>query len=467
MKWRLGIVALIFAVAAMLPMHPASTWSAPVSGGDSLIDARRATSDAAAQLSLLTAGTSQLVKGVDQLDEGKTALTDAIAQARAGAQELSGGMVQLQAGTGQLGSGATQLADSVGQVVDQVAGFEAIRGQVVAAIDRALESTKDSRDPDVVASRDSLKALREQAATAQIPADAVAKMNQLRDGSRDLANQLAVPGYAYHDGIYTATNGAASLASGLAELEGKVGEASGGIAQLVDGASKLDNLANQSASKVSAVRAALPVAVAAGTGAAGAGAGVDGAAAEVAGASDVARPSLSPLAAMLLAALAVLSGVALAAAGWLAARGRVWILGTGTACIAAAGAALAWVLGSHLGAAPLAGIAISMALGVLASAGITQVLAGVFGPAAGLGIAGVLAVAQTGLVGWVWRQAATTSLEGAWVTASQVFPMHWATAAIAACANAADYRLVVSGLLLSLTVAAAGLAGVRRSVPTW
>ena len=252
MKWRLGIVALVFLAAVLLPMQPASTWVSSGTGAqatqatDPLADTRRAASDAASQLSLLTTGTGQLVNGVGELDEGKGLLVDAIAQARGGAQELSNGMVQLQAGTGQLGAGATQLADSVGEIVAQVAGFEAVRGQVVAAIDRNLEATKDSKDPDVVASRESLQELRHQAATAEIPADAVAKMNQLRDGSRDLANQLAVPGYAYHDGIYTATNGAASLASGLAELEGQVQEASGGISQLVDGTEKINTLAQQS-----------------------------------------------------------------------------------------------------------------------------------------------------------------------------------------------------------------------------
>ncbi|WP_277100325.1 hypothetical protein [Corynebacterium riegelii] len=453
MKWRLGIVALVFLAAVLLPMQPASTWVSQADPSDQsaqttdpLADTRRAASDAASQLSLLTTGTGQLVNGVGELDEGKGLLVDAIAQARGGAQELSNGMVQLQAGTGQLGAGATQLADSVGEIVAQVAGFEAVRGQVVAAIDRNLEATKDSKDPDVVASRESLQELRHQAATAEIPADAVEKMNQLRDGSRDLANQLAVPGYAYHDGIYTATNGAASLASGLAELEGQVQEASGGISQLVDGTEKINTLAQQSSAKMRDVRASLPPAVA------GASAGAVGV-------------GFSPIAAMLLAALAVFGGLALGAAGWFAAsvgRGRAWVLGLGTVFVAAAGVALAWIVGTNLGAVALAGIGGALALGVLASAGLTQVFAGVFGARAGLGLAGVLAVVQTGLVGWVWRQAASAPLEGVWESVSQVFPMHWITAAVTTAGNAGDYRVIVSAALLCMMVAAVGLAGVRR-----
>lgn len=453
MKWRLGIVALVFLAAVLLPMQPASTWVSQADPSDQsaqttdpLADTRRAASDAASQLSLLTTGTGQLVNGVGELDEGKGLLIDAIAQARGGAQELSAGMVQLQAGTGQLGNGATQLADSVGEIVAQVAGFEAVRGQVVAAIDRSLESTKNSKDPDVVASREALKELRQQAVTAEIPADAVAKMNQLRDGSRDLANQLAVPGYAYHDGIYTVTNGAASLASGLAELEGQVQEAAGGISQLVDGTAKVNTLAQQSSAKVKDVRASLPVAVAG----VGVGAG------------------FSPIAALLLAALAVFGGAALGAAGWFAAsvgRGRAWILGLGTVFVAVAGVALAWIVGTNLGPLALAGVGSALALGVLASAGVTQVFVGVFGVRAGLGLAGVLAVAQTGLVGWVWRQAASAPLEGVWAAVSQVFPMHWIAAAVSAAGNAGDYRAIVSAVLLCLMVAAVGVAGVRRPVP--
>lgn len=455
MKWRLGIVALVFLAAVLLPMQPASTWVSQADPSDQsaqttdpLADTRRAASDAASQLSLLTTGTGQLVNGVGELDEGKGLLVDAIAQARGGAQELSNGMVQLQAGTGQLGAGATQLADSVGEIVAQVTGFEAVRGQVVAAIDRNLEATKDSKDPDVVASRESLQELRHQAATAEIPADAVAKMNQLRDGSRDLANQLAVPGYAYHDGIYTATNGAASLASGLAELEGQVQEAAGGISKLVDGTAKINTLAQQSSANMRDVRASLPPAVAgadAGAGAVGVG--------------------FSPIAAMLLAALAVFGGVALGAAGWFAAsvgRGRAWVLALGTVFVAAAGVALAWIVGTNLGAVALAGIGGALALGVLASAGLTQVFAGVFGARAGLGLAGVLAVVQTGLVGWVWRQAASAPLEGVWESVSQVFPMHWITAAVTTAGNSGDYRVIVSAALLCMMVAAVGLAGVRR-----
>lgn len=460
MKWRLGIVALIFAVAAFLPMSPASTWTKPGGqaqsvAGDSLADARRATSDASAQLSLLTAGTSQLVSGVAQLDEGGDQLANAITQAHDGAQQLSSGMVQLQAGTGQLGNGATQLADSVGQVVDQVAGFEAVRGQVIASIDRALDSTKNSKDPDVIASRDSLKSLREQAATAEIPADAVAKMNQLRDGSRDLANQLAVPGYSYHDGIYTATNGAASLASGLAELESKVGEATGGIDQLVDGAGKIDHMANESADKVGAVRAALPVAVASSDTGGTAGSAPSQQAAAPAG------PTLSPVAAMLLAALTVFGGAALAAAAYFAPRGRWWVLGGGTAIVAAAGTLLAWILGSGFGVGQYALIAGGLTLGTLASAGLTRVLAGALGPVTGFGVAGVLALAETGLVGWVWRNSAAAPVDQLWVAISQALPMHWAATVVSAGGNSGDYRGVVSALLASAVLAVLGLGGAR------
>ena len=267
--WRLVCALLALVVGVFLPMNPADTWAnagrdaevsgAPQVGPDNLGDARRAAGEAGQQAKVLKEGAGQLAAGIGEAQGQTQQLIDALAAAQSGSQQLADGMVQLQAGTGQLGAGATQLADSIGEVVGQVSGFEAVRGQVVGAIDRSLEELKDAKDPEAVKARESLKDLRVQAETAQLPPDVVAKMNQLRDGSRDLANQLAVPGYGYHDGIYTATNGSAELAAGLRELQAQTGQATGGIDELVAGVEKINQMAGMNADKVGAVRAALPV----------------------------------------------------------------------------------------------------------------------------------------------------------------------------------------------------------------
>ena len=436
-------------------MNPADTWAnvagesevsgAPQVGPDNLGDARRAAGEAGQQAKVLKEGAGQLAAGIGEAQGQTQQLIDALTAAQTGSQQLSDGMVQLQAGTGQLGAGATQLADSIGEIVGQVVGFEAVRGQVVSAIDRAMEELKDAKDPEAVQARESLKGLREQAETAQLPPDVVTKMNQLRDGSRDLANQLAVPGYGFHDGIYTATNGSAELAAGLRELQAQTGQATGGIDELVAGVEKIDQMAGMNADKVAAVRAALPVpAVAPGAG------------------NEPAGPTLAPVAAMLLAAMAVLGGTALAGAAWLASRGRWWILGAGSVVIAAAGTILAGVIGSGFGAQEYGVAFVGLLLGTLASAGLASVFSRAFGAGVGLGVAGVLALVQTGLVGWVWRTATTAQVDSVWIALSQAAPMHWASTAVSAAGNGGDYRGIVSAVLLSALLAVVGLGGARE-----
>lgn len=452
--WRLVCALLALVVGVFLPMNPADTWAnagrdaevsgAPQVGPDNLGDARRAAGEAGQQAKVLKEGAGQLAAGIGEAQGQTQQLIDALAAAQSGSQQLADGMVQLQAGTGQLGAGATQLADSIGEIVGQVSGFEAVRGQVVGAIDRSLEELKDVKDPEAVKARESLKDLRAQAETAQLPPDVVAKMNQLRDGSRDLANQLAVPGYGYHDGIYTATNGSAELAAGLRELQTQTGQATGGIDELVAGVEKINQMAGMNADKVGAVRAALPVPAVA-PGAAGA---------------EPVGPTLAPVAAMLLAAMAVLGGTALAAA-WFASRGRWWILSAGSVVLAAAGTILAGVIGSGFGVQEYGVAFIGLLLGTLASAGLASVLSRAFGAGVGLGSAGVLALVQAGLVGWVWRTATTAQVDSVWVALSQAAPMHWASTAVSAAGNGGDYRGIVSAVLLSAMVAAAGLAGAR------
>ncbi|MCP1388158.1 hypothetical protein M5J20_08150 [Corynebacterium sp. TA-R-1] len=453
--WRLVCALLALVVGVFLPMSPADTWTnagrdsevsgAPQVGPDNLGDARRAAGEAGLQAQVLKQGAGQLAAGIGEAQGQAQQLIDAIAAAQSGSQELADGMVQLQAGTGQLGAGATQLADSIGEIVGQISGFEAVRGQVVSAIDRSLEELKDAKDPEAVQARESLKELREQAQTAQLPPDAMARMNQLRDGSRDLANQLAVPGYGFHDGIYTATSGSAELAAGLRELQAQTGQATGGIDELVAGVERINQMAGMNADKVGAVRAAIPVPAVA--------PGADG--------GEPAGPTLAPVAAMLLAAMAVLGGTALSAAAWFASRGRWWILGIGSVVLAAAGTILAGVIGSGFGVQEYGVAFAGLLLGTLANAGLASVFNRAFGAGVGLGSAGVLALVQTGLVGWVWRTATTAQVDQVWVTLSQAAPMHWATTAVSAAGNGGDYRGIISAVLLSALLAVVGLVGAR------
>lgn len=440
-------------------MSPVSTWSsgdeatgAPrvTPGPDGLVDARRAAGEAAANASMLTSGTGQLKDGVVTLDEGSTALVDGIAAANTGAAQLSNGMVELQAGTGQLAAGATRVADGVGGVVDQVVGFEAVRGQVLSTIDSALERMKDARDPEVIQAREALQGLREQARTAQLPADAVSQLTELKNGSREVANQLSVPGYAYHDGVYSATNGAAQLASGLNELNNGAAPAQDGIKQLRDGSEKLDEMAVKTADSIDTVRRAIPAPepVAASSGQAEQGAPAS---------------ALAPLAAMLIAALVTIGGLALAVAVAFLPGRKWWAVAAGTGFLTLIGLVLVMVLGVSLSPLAVATAALALALSTLAAAGVSWMLMAVFGTKAGLGAAAVITVAEIGLVGWVWKSAAAGAVSSVAAAVSSALPMHWLTAALSAAGNGGSTTALWVGIGLSAAIAVLGLIGVNRT----
>lgn len=471
MKWNaITPVAalLVLVVAAFAPMSPASTWvprgaenasgaPAAYAGADNLGNARRAAGDASAQAGFLTQGTSKLKDGTEELRDGSGELADGISAAKDGADELSNGMIEIQAGTGQLADGATRLADNVGGAVDQVVGFDAIRGQVLSAIDDTLEGTRDSNDPDVKELRRQLEDLRKQVDTAELPEDWTDKLTELKDGSRELANQLSTPGYAYHDGIYSATNGASDLAEGLGEMDDRVGEAKDGVQKLVDGATKVDDMSNSTKDRIGDIQRALPAAapVAGSAGAAGAGA------AEGASISS----SLPPLAAMLVSALAVLGGVAAALAAYGVTRSRWTILGLGVLLAAGAGTILVTILGTGLTPAAIGMTGLALALGTLASAGVTWILRGTFGELGGTATAGIFALAQTGLVGWVWSRTATGDVDTVVRALSSAMPMHWSTAAISSAGNNGSLMALWVGIGLSALLAVLGVVAMRMSRP--
>lgn len=473
MKWNVVLAFAVLLVAAFTPMNPASTWAtgddtsgapAAYAGPDQLVDARRAAGDASAEAGFLTQGTKQLKEGTDQLKDGSGELAEAVRSASDGADKLSKGMVEIQAGTGQLADGATRVADSVGGAVDQVVGFEAVRGQILGALDDTIKATENNRDPQVTDLRNQLTDLRGQVETAELPDDMNTQLTELRDGSRELANQLSTPGYAYHDGIYSATNGASELSKGLSEMNGKVKEATDGVNQLADGGKKVDEMANTNKDNIGAVQRALPAPVPV-AGASGTTAGT------AAGADEQAAPApasaLAPLAAMLVSALAILGGVVTALAAYAGSRARArWlILGLGTAFSAAAGLILVAILGTNLSAAALAIAGSALVLGTLASAGLTWILRSAFGTIGGGGAAGVLALLQVGVVGWVWSTAATGEVSLLWSAASQALPMHWSTAAISAAGNGGSATAMWTGIGLSALLAVLGLVAMRASRP--
>mgnify|MGYP000924754388 FL=1 len=432
-------------VAAVTNLDPARSWSsadepaaapAPVPTTE-LVDARRAAGEAGAQAGFLATGTGELKDGVAEMRSGAEALPQQFAEAVTGAQQLHQGLIELQAGVGQLGTGANDIADGVGNAVDQVIGFGALQGQLLGTLDATLEEIGDTEDPVLVEARARLLELRGQVEMIRLDGPLADQLQALKDGSRDLANQLGVPGYAFHDGVYSATRGAQDLSYGLTQAQGGVDEAVAGVEKLDEGAQRIDDMATRTQDRIGDVQRALPSTMTAAGEAEGEG--------EILG--------LSPMFALLIASLALIGG---AFAG---ATRRWWVLAAAVPALTAAGLILLWLVGVGATTQTLTWSALVLALGVLASATATRALLGVFGMVGGSLSAAVLGLVQLGLVGWVWRNLTTAEVSGAWQIVANLSPLSWATAGLTTAGNDASPGVLWLALGVLGGMALVGLVG--------
>ncbi|MBZ8177537.1 hypothetical protein GSS88_06995 [Corynebacterium sp. 3HC-13] len=450
------------AVGAILGLKPANSWSgsgAPVddsatpamNGIDpaALVSARQAAGSANTQAGLLKKGTDQLKDGTQQLRDNAGKLGDGVNQAADGSQRLSQGMVEIQAGTGQLGQGATELANGIDQIVNQITGLEALRGQMLTAVDQADEELKTSIDPRSKKMRDELAGFREQIQNFQIDDNTKAQISRAQSGSRELANQLNVPGYAYHDGIYSATKGAQQLASGLGELQNGVGQAVDGVNKIDDGAGQVQNMAGQNQGRIQAVQRALPITPTV-------------AAEEAAAAGEKPGPMLNPVHALLIAVLMGVGGVGLAfittAAEGLSKR-QQWVRrGLGGVALVLIGVVLCSILGGNLGVGELLLAGVGCALGLSTAMLLTQVairLLGARGAAVG---AALVLLAEVAVVGYVWANSLNSEGHGVWNVIANLMPMNYTTMAISSAGNQGSVNAIV--LSLGLLVVLSIIAGV-------
>lgn len=431
-----GLIVLTTVLAAvagaLLGLEPARAWTAdeghvvaaPTAqapggiGATELVAARRAAGEAASQAGLLTTGTADLAAGTKELSDGTSQLLTGIDAAAEGAHSLSGGMAELQAGVGQLGSGATQVANGVESATAPLVGMGAVRGQIVGSIDRAVAALEGATDPDLVKAREDLLSVRAQAVNIPLDENALADVTALRDGARELANQLAVPGYAFHDGVFTATQGAKDLAAGLTELDAGSNTAGEAIDSLAGGAQQIDTLAINTDAKIDEINRAIP--------------------APAWGVASEEKPSqrvLAPQIALLIAALVMLVGSASAVGASLLPRRRWLIVGAGTLGAVLSGVVALLVFGGGFGVATVVGAAGLFALSALASAGITAVVLVVAGPAWGSVIAGTAGIVQLAIAGVVWRVAASSEVTAGLKILADLLPLHWATTSLTAVGN--------------------------------
>ncbi|MEX3516948.1 hypothetical protein VVR26_05715 [Corynebacterium camporealensis] len=453
-RLKVGLLSLLVIVPLLIGAglmaatgwQPAEAWTkeevagAPSAGESpeaALADARSKASVAQANSSLLDTGSQQLADGTEQLRGGAEELGGGIDELSAGSQQLVDGLTQLQAGTGQLGSGANELADNVGGAVDQVLGLGAVQGQILEAIDGTLQDLHGVATPEAKEIRDQLRGLRGQVETFDINESLGGDLNRLKDGSRELANQLSVPGYAYHDGIYQAVEGAKQLNAGIGELDGGVGEALDGVDQLDDGAQRINDMASTNQENILDILRVLPVA------------------------QEDAEPvrALSPITGLLIGLLTIAGGVALGVV-----RKRWWLVLLGTILAAGVGVGLLALFATGWTWEATGWAAGVLALGVLATAMLTRAALALCGPKWGAVVITVANLIQLAVVGWVWKAATTTGIASFWQIAASVLPLHWMTTGVTVAGNdgAGGMLWASLGVLGAVAVLGSGAAFLSR-----
>lgn len=464
----------------------------PVPGIDvaQVQEARRAIGEANTQAGFLNAGMGRATEGIGELKDGGTELVKGTGAIREGASELSTGLNELQVATGQLGGGASDIAGGAGAIADGIGLVNVAIGQVEATIGPAKESARAAGDQTAV---ENLEALERQLGAVDF--DALAgEAERFRRGAEELSYQLNTPGAPYRDGIFSAAAGAGELRRATEELDEGAKKIDGGLKELDDGAPRLDGMAQTVVDKVSEASRAMPVP----TGEQLAAAGLLDGEGDEAGAN----ATLAPTLAFLVSALVMLAASAL----WLiatpgrsgrggrsgrdggdrdgAASRGVWsrVLPGGAftgalAGIVAIGALVLFIMADGLDLLRGATSVIVLALAALAATALARAVLAVFGASWGRFVIVVGMLVQVGVIGWVWRTAASAATGGtematAWGVVAALLPLHHPTAALTALGNDGSTLMWGSsaGVLLALVVIGALVdrfgAGRRRATVT-
>ena len=442
MKRLLALLLLIpLVVGTFFATDLASTWSkeeegapVPMVSGADLVPARRAAGEASTQADFVKRGTQELLDGSTKLSDGMGELSSGASTASSAATQLSQGMTQLQAGTTQLADGATRVADGVEEAVGYVNQIGIVQEQLLAMIDQTDADLAKNPLPDAKQARERLAEVRPQVENFEFDATVVDQLAALRSGSREVANQLGQNGAQYHDGIYTATQGAQQLAQGLGQLEGGVNEAKQGADDLKAGAERVDGMAQKSTDSIKGTARAIPVL-------------------PVVNEEENEKPDtfLPPLYSFLVSLVVLLA----AAFVGLTRLPLWWKVGSNVA-IVGLGLILVWLLGTAVSPLALGGIALVLALTATVGTLTATLLTRYFGQV-GYGIVLVGTLVQAGITGWVW-ESLTSGGAARWAQAlAGIMPLNYPTAAITALGNGGNQVLLWTGI--GVLVALAGIAG--------
>lgn len=451
----------------------------PVPGIDvaQVQEARRALGEANTQAGFLNAGMGRATEGIGELKDGGTELVEGTGAIREGAADLSSGLNELQVATGQLGGGASDIAGGAGAIADGIGLVNVAIGQVEATIGPAKESARAAGDQTAV---ENLEALERQLGAVDF--DALAgEAERFRRGADELSYQLNTPGAPYRDGIFNAAAGAGELRTATEELDEGAKKIDGGLKELNDGAPRLDGMAQTVADKVSEANRAMPVPTGEQLAAAGL---IDGEGDEAG-----ANATLAPTLAFLVSALVMLAASALwliatpgrggrggrdggdrdgrdgRGGGDAASRG-VWsrVLPGGAfagalAGIVAIGTLVLFIMADGLDLLRGTTSVIVLALAALAATALARAVLAVFGASWGRFVIVVGMLVQVGVIGWVWRTAASAATGGtematAWGVVAALLPLHHPTAALTALGNDGSTLMwgTSAGVLLALVV---------------
>lgn len=448
------VAGTIYAAAMNLDVSRAWSSAEEVTGApaasiatnnEELIDARRAAGEAGAQAGFLTSGTGELTTGTQQLVDGAQPLEDGVTAAADGAQQLHDGLVQLQAGTGQMGTGATEIADGVQSAVEQLGGLVIVQQQLLGALNEADKHLAASKIPEAEELRKQITEVRRHLDNFGISVEMTDQLDLLRSGTRDLANQLAVPGYGFHDGIYSATKGAAELSAGLKELETGVGTAVEGFTALDEGANRLGAMASLNEEKTSAVQRALPVPqVPAGS---------------VEAAAEEERTSaLAPMYAFLISALVMLAGAAL---GWAGFKNN-WLLAFVVLGVTAIGGIILFTVSLGMSIAALSGALGILLLATVVAGILSRVLLQMMGVTGAIVVTVLGWIAQAAVIGHVWSVTAVSDIALVWRVIAGMMPLHYPTFAVTSIGNGGTMSAVWMAVAVLVAMGVIGAIALRK-----
>ncbi|MCK7678433.1 YhgE/Pip domain-containing protein [Corynebacterium sp. CCM 9186] len=181
----------------------------------------------------LGAGADKLAAGTQQLNDQVEGATTKLTALTRGVDQLGGGVDQLADGAVRIDAGVQQLNASLSQVTD-------IQTTTSANIRQLADQLRPIPNPDVqnvVRQLDQVAFDIDHNALGQ-NAPATAQLNELANGTSQLAYQLSDPQAPFRSGFN-------QLSEGTSVLPGKLGELQNGVTQLNDGMQLLDTGLNK------------------------------------------------------------------------------------------------------------------------------------------------------------------------------------------------------------------------------